>query len=148
LSDETGDLPHAAGCVVYRYDERGAPLLLLIKDQYGYWTLPKGHLDPGEDAPTAAAREVREETGVAGALGPFVGEIRYPVTTRKGREYVKRVAFFLMRAGGAEVTPQADEGIAEAGWFPPEEALARNGYPDMQGLLADAIRLIETQTRD
>ncbi len=43
----------AAGCVVYRYDPTGAPLLLLIHDQYGRWTLPKGRLDAGESEQAA-----------------------------------------------------------------------------------------------
>ena len=30
----------------------------------GRWTLPGGHIEPGEPARTAAMREVREETGV------------------------------------------------------------------------------------
>ena len=48
----------AAGCVVYRDDGAGARLILLIQDKYGSWTLPKGHLEAGEDEPAAAVREV------------------------------------------------------------------------------------------
>jgi 8-oxo-dGTP pyrophosphatase MutT (NUDIX family) len=42
-------MKRAAGCIVYRYDG-GALLILLILDKYGRWTLPKGHLEPGESA--------------------------------------------------------------------------------------------------
>ena len=145
MTDKTS--PHAAGCVVYRFGEGGAPLLLLIRDQYGRWTLPKGHLERGEPASAAAVRETLEETGVAGELGALVGEISYPVTNRRGETYTKRVAFYLLRADGSAVTPQADEGISDAGWFPPDEALARNGYEDMRGLLRRAIELIGDAAR-
>ena len=35
----------------------------------GYWSLPGGHIEPGETARAAALREVREETGVEAELG-------------------------------------------------------------------------------
>lgn len=144
---EPETLPHAAGCVVYRRDGAGAPLVLLIKDQYGFWTLPKGHLDPGESAAEAAVREVCEETGVAGELGPYLGEVTYPVTGRRGERYIKRVAFFLMLAHAEAVTPQAEEGISAARWYPPQEALARNGYRDMGAVLRRAVELIGREVR-
>ena len=39
--------------------------------------LPKGHIDPGENALQAATREVREETGVVGEPVHELGEARY-----------------------------------------------------------------------
>jgi 8-oxo-dGTP pyrophosphatase MutT (NUDIX family) len=145
MTAEADALPHAAGCVVYRYDTSGAPLILMIRDQYGHWTLPKGHLDPGEGAAEAAVREVREETGVSGALGPPLGEISYPVTSRRGETYVKRVAFFLLRASSEQLTPEAAEGISAAGWYPPRVALARNGYEDTHEVLSRAVELIAAE---
>jgi predicted NUDIX family NTP pyrophosphohydrolase len=43
----------------------------------GAWSIPKGEINPGEDASVAARREFTEETGIAPA-GPFepLGEIR------------------------------------------------------------------------
>jgi ADP-ribose pyrophosphatase YjhB (NUDIX family) len=38
---------------------------VLVVSQHGTsWSLPKGHLDPGEDAITAAKREIYEESGI------------------------------------------------------------------------------------
>ena len=39
---------------------------ILVVNQNGTsWSLPKGHIDPGEDAITAAKREIYEESGIA-----------------------------------------------------------------------------------
>ena len=131
----------AAGCVVYRYAGASAPLLLLIHDKYGRWTLPKGHLKDGESEEAAAAREVYEETGISGELGPLVGRIDY-VIFKKGAPHDKRVAFFLMRAAGDSLVPQADEGIGAADWLAPSTALALVGYPQVRDILARALRIL------
>ena len=132
----------AAGCVVYRHDATGAPLLLLIHDQYGRWTLPKGHLEAGESEQTAAVREVLEETGLSGELGALVARIVYTVRSKRGMERLKQVAFFLLRADNSEAHPQAEEGISAAEWFAPEVALARIGYPQVRDVLARAVTML------
>jgi 8-oxo-dGTP pyrophosphatase MutT (NUDIX family) len=136
------DLPakRAAGCVVYRHDG-GALLVLLIRDKYGRWTLPKGHIEPGESEEQAAAREVFEETAVAGVLGPLVGRIAYTVM-KNGQPRAKQVAFFLLRVAGGRAVPQAEEGIVAAEWFTPDAALALIGYEQVREVLARAIKLL------
>ena len=50
--------------------------LLLIRDPYGKWGLPKGHVENGESSREAALREVREETGLTHLdPGPSLGSI-------------------------------------------------------------------------
>jgi len=132
----------AAGCVVYRHDSRGAPLLLLIHDQYGHWTLPKGHLEAGESEQAAAVREVLEETGLSGELGALVARIVYTVRSKRGLERLKQVAFFLLHADSSEARPQAEEGISAAEWFTPEAALARIGYSQVRDVLAQAVTML------
>jgi 8-oxo-dGTP diphosphatase len=132
----------AAGCVVYRRDEAGEPKILLIHDKYGKWTLPKGHLHDGESEIAAAIREVWEETAVAGEIGALIARIDYAIRTKRGDLRPKQVAFFLMRATSVEITPQADEGIGDAGWFASAHALARIGYPQVRDVLAQALRML------
>lgn len=40
-------------------------LVLVVNSRGKSWSLPKGHIDPGEDPLTAAKREIYEESGVS-----------------------------------------------------------------------------------
>lgn len=54
-------MTESAGGVVL--NEHG---LVLVVSQHGTsWSLPKGHIDPGEDKLTAARREIYEESGIS-----------------------------------------------------------------------------------
>jgi len=134
-------IKRAAGCVVYRYDTQGALWLLLILDRYGRWTIPKGHLEDGESDAEAAVREVFEETGIHGELGPLIGRIEYRVLSKKGEWRLKQVAFFLLRTTAATVSLQADEGIHAAEWLSPDAALGRIDYAHVRDVLARALSM-------
>lgn len=53
-------------------DDRDAILLILRTDN-GYWSIPGGGVKPGESAKDAAAREVKEETGIDCEVTGLVG---------------------------------------------------------------------------
>ena len=51
---------HSAGGVVTNQEGK-----VLVVSQHGTsWSLPKGHIDPGETALAAARREIYEESGI------------------------------------------------------------------------------------
>ncbi len=69
-----------------------AEVLVVHRVAHDDWSLPKGHLDPGEDAATAAVREVAEETGVSAVIvAPL------PSTEHRTPAGTKQVEWFLMR---------------------------------------------------
>jgi 8-oxo-dGTP diphosphatase len=131
----------AAGGVVVCRGPAGEPLILLIRDKYGVWTLPKGHLEDGEDEAAAAVREIAEETGVACSLVELLHRMVYPVFKR-GAWRDKQVAYFLAHAEHAPTEPRLDEGIAEACWLPPDEALARLSYAQVRDVVRRAVAKI------
>jgi 8-oxo-dGTP pyrophosphatase MutT (NUDIX family) len=94
--------------------------------------LPKGHIDPGETAEQAAAREVREETGLEGDLIGKLGDVKYWYQ-RGGRRVFKNVSFFLFRYRRGSVRDH-DHEVESAEWLPLEDAprlLAYRGERDM-----------------
>jgi ADP-ribose pyrophosphatase YjhB (NUDIX family) len=52
---------YSAGGIVL--NEQGQ--VLVVNQNGNSWSLPKGHIDPGEDARTAAERETKEESGIS-----------------------------------------------------------------------------------
>jgi 8-oxo-dGTP diphosphatase len=103
----------AAGCVVWRAAGEGIEVLLVHRPRYDDWSLPKGKLDPTESWEDGARREVEEETGLTGSLGPHLATSHY--ADRKGRP--KEVRYFELSAPqGAFV---ANDEVDEVVWLSP-----------------------------
>lgn len=113
--------------MVVRFIE-GEAHVLVIRDPYQNWGLPKGHLENGEGSGDAAVREVREETGLADlALGQELATVDWYF--RAGDKLIhKFCAFYLMTSAEGEPVPELAEGITECVWLPLAEAANRISY--------------------
>ena len=88
------------------------------------WALPKGLIDQGERPEQTALREVAEETGIEARLVTKLGDARY-VYTWAGERVFKVVSFYLVRYSRGrlgEIAPEQRIEVAEARWFPLEDA--------------------------
>lgn len=122
---------------------KGTHHVLLIRGPYQNWGLPKGHVEEGEDAPTAAIREVREETGLEVLeLGPELGSIDWYFRQEESLVH-KFCSFFLMRSSGGDARPEVKEGITACEWLPMEEAMTRVTYDDARAMIRASLRYLE-----
>jgi len=107
----------AAGGVVWRPGAAGGIEIVLVhRQRYDDWSLPKGKLDDGETWLAAAVREVEEETGLLVDVGALLGDVVYEVH-RHGAPATKVVRYWALRATGGTFTPN-DE-VDELRWLPP-----------------------------
>jgi 8-oxo-dGTP pyrophosphatase MutT (NUDIX family) len=131
----------SAGGVVVRRME-GRPFVAVVRVRDAILALPKGHPDGDESAAAAAAREVREETGLEAELVEKIGDIRYWYA-REGKRVMKIVAFFLFRYRSGDVADH-DHEVEEALWIPLEEAPERLAYEGERQMAESALsRLAE-----
>ena len=143
----------SAGGLVYRRhgDQCSVVLAARRHPQTGdlVWTIPKGHLEPGESSQAAAAREVREETGLEAEVEEQLGDVTYWYARRddagRPRRIWKRVRFFLMRKRGGRFGDR-DEEMDAVRWFPLDKAETVVAFENERKLVRKARELLRRQT--
>jgi len=134
----------SAGGVVMRDDPAGPEVALAARrTRKGdlAWGLPKGVVEPGEQPEQTALREVREETGLQAEILRPLGDISYWFVW-DGERVRKKVAFYLMRAVGGDIS-QHDREMEEIRWFPLAQAVKRASYPSERDVLRRAVEALD-----
>lgn len=132
----------AAGGVVIGPDGR-----ILVVSQHGdSWSLPKGHLDPGEDARTAAIREIEEESGIPKASLRLVRELGTYERFRIGKDGAgddtseqKTITMFLFETDHESLSPH-DPANPEARWVASDSVAQLLTHPKDAEFFLRALR--------
>jgi 8-oxo-dGTP pyrophosphatase MutT (NUDIX family) len=118
-----------AGGVVMRCEGRKRRVLVVRSSDGLRWLFPKGNVKRGESLGHAAARETREEAGIAGVARAFVGRARF---TQAGRRI--DVYYYLLEHRG-EVAASEDRDIH---WCTRAEARRLLSFEELRTVLDSA----------
>ncbi len=127
----------AAGCVVWSKTGKDHRYAIVHRPRYDDWSFAKGKLDPGETELEAALREVLEETGLEGELGPELETVSY--TDHKDRP--KTVHYWMLEHTKGSFV-ENDE-VDELRWCSAVEAAELLSYSHDRTLLLEASSILE-----
>lgn len=124
----------SAGGVIVDFDKPSLPVAIIARINRGgrlEWCLPKGHPEGAETNAEAAAREIEEETGIAGDVLASLGSIDYWFTVG-GHRVHKTVHHFLLSATGGYLTTDKDpdhEAI-DVAWVDIDDLCRKLSFPN------------------
>lgn len=153
--EERHQVEVSSGGFVFRR-VRGRIDVVMLKDSYGRFTFPKGHVQTGETYVRAAQREIAEETGLQ--------RVRYIRTlghidiwfrdryVAKGKLIHKFIHYYLFEAAADAVVrlpkPTAEgERIGDVVWVPLGEVYERSGYKDLRPIIRRALETLEQKRK-
>jgi 8-oxo-dGTP pyrophosphatase MutT (NUDIX family) len=121
--------------VVYKGEEN---LFLILQQDSGWWSFPKGHHEENETSKETALRETEEETGIKEIEildFPLIHEEN--IVIRNGKEYLKCNDYFIGFVKDRSVNLQQNE-IVDHKWLTFNEALGIFSYPSREEVLKKA----------
>ena len=134
--------PTSGGIVFRLTADKKDVEILLIQDSKGRWTIPKGHIEPGETAKMTARREIEEETGLKNFdVLTWLGKIHFKYR-RADKLVLMTTQIYLVQALDARERPTAEKWMKGIKWFTFADALDVIEYDDIEKLMLIAKRKI------
>ena len=132
-----------SGGIVFRITKDKKDIeILLIQDSKERWTIPKGHIEPGETAKMTARREIEEETGLRNvSVITWLGKIHFKYR-RMDKLVLMTTQIYLVQALDGRERPIPEKWMKGIRWFPFAEALDVIEYEDIGKLMLIAKKKI------
>ncbi|MCX6713889.1 MAG: transcription antitermination factor NusB [Candidatus Vogelbacteria bacterium] len=130
------------GAVVYCQD-KNKTFIALVHDVFGYWTLPKGHIEEGGDVKVGTASKVKEEISVDSDIKEELGTNEYIASDPEKGKIRRQVIYFLAECKVKKVLKLEEKnGLDNVGWFAIEEVADLRMYDDVLPIITKAIKIL------
>jgi ADP-ribose pyrophosphatase YjhB (NUDIX family) len=134
-----------SGGIIFRHSADDGIEILLIQDGKNRWTIPKGHIEPGETAQDTAKREIGEEAGLNDVkIIGWLGKIHFRYR-RVDKLVLMTTQIYLVQALGDTDATQKEEWMNDIKWFKFNDALEAIEYEDIGKLMLLAKKRIRQE---
>ena len=134
-----------AGGIVFRMTADNRDIeILLIQDSKNRWTIPKGHIEPGETAKQTAVREIGEESGLKNVdVLTWLGKIHFKYR-RMEKLVLMTTQVYLVQSLDKNERPTKEKWMNGIRWFSFADALDAIEYADIEKLMLIAKKKIRS----
>lgn len=135
-----------SGGIVFRRGKNDQAEILLIQDAKNRWTIPKGHVEPGEETGATAEREIREETGLQEMeVYSWLGKVNFRYR-RVDSLVLMTMHIWLVEAKGDTDDLNPEDWLGGIKWFSASEAVDKIAYDDIGKLMLLGMKKIRKGT--
>lgn len=132
-----------SGGIIFRRSKLNGQIeILLIQDAKNRWTIPKGHVEPGEEPKQTAEREIQEETGLQEMkVYNWLGKVHFRY--RRGQTLVlMTMHIYLVQGMGDTDKLVPEDWLTDIKWIPAQEAVDKIAYDDIGKLMLVGMKRI------
>jgi 8-oxo-dGTP pyrophosphatase MutT (NUDIX family) len=132
----------SGGIVFRRHSKTGEVQILLMQDAKNRWTIPKGHVEPGEEPKDTAEREIREETGLQEMkVLNWLGKVNFRYR-RNHTLVLMTMHIYLVEGLGNSDKLHPEDWLNDIKWLPASEAVDKIAYDDIGKLILIGMKKI------
>ena len=132
-----------SGGIIFRRNKKTNQLeILLIQDAKNRWTIPKGHVEEGEEPKDTAKREIQEETGLQEMkVMNWLGKVNFRY--RRGHTLVlMTMHIYLVQGQGDTDNLSGEDWLSDIKWLPAQDAMDKIAYEDIGKLILLGMKKI------
>lgn len=131
-----------SGGIVFRKDDKGNTEILLMQDAKNRWTIPKGHVEPGEEPKQTAEREIREETGLQEMkVYSWLGKVNFRYR-RNHTLVLMTMHIYLVEGLGNTNKLHPEDWLNDIQWLSTSDAVDKIAYDDIGKLILLGMKKI------
>lgn len=132
----------SGGIVFRRNASTGKTEILLIQDAKDRWTIPKGHVEPGEEPRETAEREINEETGLEKMkVYSWLGKVNFRYR-RNNTLVLMTMHIYLVEGLGDTNKLKPEDWLNDIKWLSSSDAIDKIAYDDIGKLMLVGMKKV------